>query len=124
VWRVRARLCAATRNRQRRSCRAKNLSNNDRSRQLRTLVLAQFWRTKSDMTTVAVVDALATGTELAWMRALLHTVRGKAPGWTTTLAVPRPVLRAKAEEAAGRGGAPGGNVVSGQTIEAKTNKRG
>jgi hypothetical protein len=99
------------------------MSNNDRSRQLRAFVPAWFRRTKSDVATVVVIDALATGTELVWVRALLHTVRGKAPGRTTTLAVPRPVLRAEAEEAAGREGAPGGDMVPGKTVEAETKER-
>jgi hypothetical protein len=67
-------LCAAARNHRRQSCQAKNLSNNDKSRQLRTLVLVRFRRTKSDVATIAIVDALATGTKLAWVRALLYTV--------------------------------------------------
>jgi hypothetical protein len=87
------------------------------------LVLVRFRRAKSDVATVAVVDALATGTKFAWVRALLYTVRGKALGQMMTLAVPHPVLHAKAEEAVGRRGALGGDVVPGQTVEAETNER-
>jgi hypothetical protein len=54
---------------------------------------------------------------------LPHSVRGKAPGRSTKLAVPHPVSRAETKEAMGRGGTPGGDVFPRQTVEADTDER-
>jgi hypothetical protein len=96
----------------------------------------RFWRAKSTLanatrmelalvrTSTTMVAYRRTTPETAPKR-LLGTVRGKAPGRTTMLmlVVPRSVLRAKAEEASGRVGAPGGDVIPCQTVEAETDER-
>ena len=89
-------------------------------------------RTRSTLSTAAIVDAMATGVELARVRistivvassstSLKTTLKGllcmEAPGRTTmlVLAVSRPVPRVVAEEAAGGRGEPSSDVVPRQT---------
>ena len=97
-------------------------------------------RTRSTLATAAIVDAMATGVELARVRistivvassstSLKTTLKGllcmEALGRTTmlVLVVSRPVPRVVAEEAAGRRGEPSGDVVPRQTVEAETDER-
>jgi hypothetical protein len=118
---------AATHHRERQRIgrgRAENLSDNDG--------WLRFRRANSTLVNAAavVMYAMATMTRLARLRSSmaapwrpLHPVRREASGQTTRLAVPRSMPRAKAEEAAGWEGTPGGDVVPRQTVEAETNER-
>jgi hypothetical protein len=125
---------------------ADSLSDNDRWRLLESWdpprLKLRFRRAAGVLAiaTVVVIFAMATKTESAraqtratmvasssttpntapWM--LPYPVGGEAPGRATMLAVPRPVLRAEIEKAAGWEGAPSGDVVPSQTVEAETNE--
>jgi hypothetical protein len=74
----------------------------------------RLWRAAGILAIAAVVVivAIATKTDLAHERTR-----------ATVVAIPRLVLRAEAEKAAGWEGAPGSDVIPSQTIETETDER-